>query len=107
MDSSTSTTHKLDTASHHPLTRVLDGIDRGHARAADRLHVLRNGLRDRVEHVIDQLERVVTAAITTARSRVKLADTAAADGIIRAQGVVGRALEKARHARTSPAHLAS
>jgi hypothetical protein len=100
-----SKTHKINSASHGPLTRVLDGIDRGHARSADRLHTLRNGLRDRVEHGIDRLERVVTSAITAVRARVKVADARAADGIIRAQGAVGRAIEKARHSRTTPAHL--
>jgi hypothetical protein len=102
-----STTHKIDATSSGPLTRILDGIDRGHARSADRLHTLRNGLRDRIEHAVDRLEHVVHATITALRANVKRADGAAADGIIRAQGAVGRALEKARHARTSSAHLAS
>lgn len=93
--------------SNAPLTRILDGIDRGHARSADRLHTLRNGLRDRIEHGIDRIEHAVTTAITAVRARVKVADAVAADGIIRAQGAVGRALDKARHARSSPAHLAS
>jgi hypothetical protein len=102
-----STTHKIDATSPGPLTRLLDGIDRGHARSADRLHTLRNGLRDRIEHAVDRLEQLTHAAITALRANVKRADGAAADGIIRAQGAVGRALEKARHVRTSPAHLAS
>ncbi len=102
-----STTHKIESASNGPLTRILDGIDRGHARSADRLHTLRNGLRDRIEHALDRVEELAHSAITTLRANVKRADSAAADSIIRAQGAVGRALEKARHARTSPAHLAS
>lgn len=102
-----SNTHKIDSTSHGPLTRILDGIDRGHARVADRLHTVRNGLRERIEHRVDRFEQVVHSAISAVRARVKLADAATADGIIRAQGAVGRALEKARHSRTSPAHLTS
>jgi hypothetical protein len=102
-----STTHKIDSTSSSALTRVLDGIDRGHARSADRLHSVRNSVRDRIEHAIDRLEQLAHSGITALRAKVKLADGAAADGIIRAQGAVGRTLEKARHARTSRAHLAS
>lgn len=99
--------NKIESKSNGPLTRILDGIDRGHARSADRLHTLRNGLRDRIEHVLDRVEVLAHSAITAARAKVKVADSATADSIIRAQGAVGRAIEKARHARSEPAHLAS
>ncbi|MGE0396599.1 MAG: hypothetical protein AB7T06_07785 [Kofleriaceae bacterium] len=97
-------THKIDSPTKGPRTRVLDGIDRGHALVADRLHTLRNGLRDRIEHRIDRIEELTHSAITTVRAKLKLADAAAADGIIKAQGAVGRLLERARPAQ---AHLTS
>ena len=94
-------------SSNSPLTRVLDAVDRGHARAADRVHTVRNAVRDTLEHGLDRIEKVTHSAIVGARARLKRADSVAADGIIRAQGAIGSALEKARHARTLPDHVAS
>lgn len=85
------------------LTRVLDSVDRGHARAADRLHTLRNSVRERLDHGLDLLE----GAIGGLRVRLDRADKGAADGIIKAQGVASSALEKLRHARSLPDHVTS
>ena len=71
-----------------PLTRILDSIDRGHARAADRLHTARNAVRDLLERGLDRAEAVVEAL----RGGLDKADKRAADGIIHAQSVVGSAL---------------
>lgn len=84
-----------------PLTRVLDSIDRGHARAADRLHTLRNTVRAALDRGLDRLE----GSIQSLRTRLAVVDQSAADGIIRAQGLAGAGLEKLRHARS--AHMTS
>jgi hypothetical protein len=97
----------MTTSSNDPkpttLTRVLDSVDRGHARAADRLHTLRNSVRERLDHGLDLLE----GAIGGLRVRLDRADKGAADGIIKAQGVASSALEKLRHARSLPDHVTS
>lgn len=85
------------------LTRVLDSVDRGHARAADRMHTLRNTIRARLDRGLDLLE----GAIGALRARLDRADKGAADGIIKAQGVAWTALEKLRHARSLPDHVTS
>ncbi len=85
------------------LTRVLDSIDRGHARAADRMHTVRNSVRARLDHGLDVLE----GAIGGLRVRLDRADQGAADGIIKAQGVASSALEKLRHARSLPEQVTS
>ena len=86
-----------------PLTRILDSIDRGHARAADRLHTVRNHVRERLDGALDRLE----AAVGSLRGRLDRVDKSAADGIIRAQGLAGSALERIRHARTTPDQVTS
>ena len=85
------------------LTRVIDSIDRGHARAADRLHTLRNNVRQLVERGLDRVEE----SIQTLRGRLDVVDKKAADRIIWAQGLAGGALERLRHARSTPAHVTS
>ncbi|CAN5910385.1 hypothetical protein BH11MYX2_BH11MYX2_32920 [soil metagenome] len=99
----TTSTHKIETPDPTLLTRFLDSIDRGHARVADRMHTARNAMRSTLDAGLTRLE----GAIGSLRERVDLADKRAADGIIRAQGAVGGALEKARHARSLPGHVAS
>ena len=99
----TSSTHKIETAAPTLLTRVLDSVDRGHARGADKMHTVRNSLRAALDSGLTRLED----AISSLRERLDLADKRAADGIIKAQSVVGAALEKARHARSLPGHVAS
>jgi hypothetical protein len=79
-----------------PLTRALDSIDRGHAKAADRLHTIRNDVRAALERGLDRLE----ARIQTLRGQLARVDQRTADGIIRVQGVAGGAIEKLRHARS-------
>ena len=100
--------NKLSDASSTSLaTRTIDAVDRAHARAAARLHEVRNELLATLERGIDRAEKVGSSAIKHARASVKRADKVSADAINRAQGVVGQAIEKARLARTTPAHLAS
>ncbi len=96
-------TTQLDDPEPTTLTRVLDSIDRGHARAADRMHTLRNVVRARLDRGLDLLE----GAISGLRVRLDRADKGAADGIIKAQGVASTALEKLRHARSLPDHVTS
>jgi hypothetical protein len=103
----TTSAHKISSTSHSPLTRVLDSIDRGHARAAARAHTIRNSVHDAIEHGLDRFERRLQSSINRARARLERADSATADAIIRAQGAVGDALEHARHARTVPPHVSS
>jgi len=95
-----------DPSSTGLVTRAIDAADRGHARAAARLHEVRNDLLAAVERGIDRLEQANTRLIERARAGMKRADHATADAVNRAQGVVGQALERARQAR-SPLHLAS
>ncbi len=85
------------------LTRIIDSLDRGHARAADRLHTLRGNARQLLERGLDRLE----GTIETLRGRLDAADKTAADRIIRVQGLAGGALEKLRHARSTPDHVTS
>ena len=91
-------TTKLNHTSTSLVTRALDSVDRGHARAADKIHTLRNSVRDTLEAGLDRLE----AAIGAARTRLTRADGMTADAIIRAQGAVGQAIERARLSRSEP-----
>ena len=99
----TNMTTKLDVSTPSLLTSALDSVDRGHARAASSVHTIRNQVRETLEHGLDRVE----ALVATARKRLTRADAATADAIIRAQGAVGQAIERARLARTTPQHLAS
>lgn len=96
-----------DSSSTSLVTRAIDAVDRGHARAAARLHAVRNDLLATLERGIDRAEKVSTTAIERARSSIKRVDKVSADAVNRTQGLVGHAIEKARLARTRPAHLAS
>ncbi|MDB4960502.1 MAG: hypothetical protein JWP01_501 [Myxococcales bacterium] len=82
-------------------TRMLDAVDRAHARAAAVLHNVRNSLLTALERKIDGAEHLASSAIERARHGVKHADHVSADVVNRAQGVVGQAIEKARLARAS------
>ncbi len=85
------------------LTRVIDSIDRGHARAADRLHTLRGSARKLLERGLDRVE----GTIQSLRGRIDSADKRAADRIIFVQGIAGGAIEKLRHARSTRDHVTS
>jgi hypothetical protein len=98
----TESVKRLD-ASPTLLTRVLDSIDRGQARAADRLHTLRGTVRSYLEGGLDRFEGTIRAL----RDRLDHADKSAANGIIRAQGAANGALEKLRHARSNPDQVTS
>ena len=100
-------TTKLNAPTTSLVTRALDSVDRGHARAADTIHTLRNTVRETLERGLDRLEAATTSAIKVARKRLTTADKTTADAIIRAQGVVGQAIERARISRSEPQHLAS
>jgi hypothetical protein len=102
-----STTRKLEAPANNLLTRVLDSFDRGHASAADRMHGLRNAVREALSRGLDRLERVTTSTIGAARSRLARADERTADAIIHTQGRIGNAIERARHARSLPGHTVS
>lgn len=95
-------TTKLNAPTNSLVTRALDSVDRGHARAAASIHTLRNSVRDALTSGLDRIEAVSTKLIKTARKRLTSADTATADAIIRAQGVVGHAIERARLSRSEP-----
>jgi ATP/maltotriose-dependent transcriptional regulator MalT len=99
----TTSTHKIETTDPTLLTRVLDSLDRSHARLADRMHTARNAVRGVFERGLDRIE----LAIDSVRERLDSVDHRAADGIIHAQGVLGAAIEKARHARSLPGHMTS
>ena len=90
-----------DSHSHGVVTRTLDAVDRTHARAAARLHDLRNGVRGAIEHGLDRIEGVLARA----RDGIKRADERSASAVNRAQGAVGQAIERVRHSRLGPAHL--
>jgi hypothetical protein len=96
-----------DTSSTSLATRTIDAVDRAHARAAARLHAVRNELLATIERGIDRAEQVSSSVIKRARTSVKRVDKVSADAVNRAQGVVGHAIEKARLARATPAHVAS
>jgi len=98
----TNMTTKLDTPNHSLVTRALDSIDRSHARAADSIHTIRNSVRGALESSLDRFEAATTSFIKTARKRLTTADSATADAIIRAQGAVGHAIERARLSRSEP-----
>lgn len=101
---------ETETAPVHPIfdahatslvTRTLDAVDRTHARAAMRLHDLRNDLRGVIERGLDRAEDVIARL----REGLKRADQHSANAVIRAQGAVGEAIERLRHSRLSPEHL--
>jgi hypothetical protein len=96
-----------DTSSTSLVTRTLDAVDRAHARAATRLHEVRNGVLAAVERGLDRAEKLSATAITRARKSIKRADEVSANAVNRAQGAVGQAIEKARLSRSTPAYLAS
>lgn len=96
-------TKLTDGSSTSLLTRSLDALDRAHARGAMRLHDLRNDVLASLGRGIDRLE----AVLERARKGLERADTVSADAVNRAQGVVGKAIERARLARSTPAHVAS
>ena len=96
-----------DSSSTSLVTRTIDAVDRAHARTAARLHEVRNQVLASLERGIDRAEKVSTTVITRARTSIKRADQVSADAVNRAQGVVGQAIEKARLARATPAHLPS
>jgi hypothetical protein len=81
------------------VTRVLDRVDRAHAGLAATLHDARNAARTRLELGIDRAEQLTTKLFDGARKTLQRADAAGADSIIRAQGFVGQAIEKARPAQ--------
>lgn len=96
-----------DSSSTSLVTRTIDAVDRAHARAAARLHEVRNQVLATLERGIDRAEVVSASAIKHARKSIKRADKTSADVVNRAQGAVGQALEKARLARATPATLPS
>ena len=96
-----------DSSSTSLVTRTIDAVDRAHARTAARLHEVRNQVLATLERGIDRAEEVGASVITRARTSIKRVDKVSADAVNRAQGVVGHALEKARHARATPANLPS
>jgi hypothetical protein len=89
------------------VTRTIDAVDRAHARTAARLHEVRNEVVATLERGIDRAEQVSSNVVERARKSIKRIDKVSADAVNRTQGVVGHAIEKARHARTTRAHLAS
>lgn len=95
-----------DSPSTSVVLRTLDAVDRAHARAATRLHDVRNDVLAALERSLDRAEAMSAKAIKRAREGIKRADHASADAVNRAQGVVGQAIERARLART-PAYIAS
>jgi hypothetical protein len=101
------TAHQLSQPSPTLVTRTLDAVDRAHAKAATMIHNARNDVRVTLEHGLDHVEQVMTKGIDRARKGLQRADVVSADVVNRAQGVVGHAIEKARLARSKPAHLAS
>lgn len=92
----------VETSSSSPtrttlVVRTIDAADRAHARAATRIHEVRNGLRSSALRGLDRVEHVVVATISRARDLITRADASGADAVNRAQGVVGSAIEHARH----------
>ena len=78
------------------VVRTLDAADRAHARAATRIHDVRNGIRSTSLRGLERVEQLVTNAIARAREAITRVDAAGADTINRAQGVVGTVIERAR-----------
>lgn len=78
------------------VVRTLDAADRAHARAATRIHDVRNGIRATSLRGIERVEQLVTTAIARAKDAISRVDAAGADAVNRAQGVVGTAIERAR-----------
>jgi hypothetical protein len=79
--------------------RVLDTVDRGHARAAAALHDARNAIRTRLELGVDRAEQLTAKLFDGARKNIQRIDATGADTINKAQGLVGHAIEKARPAQ--------
>ncbi|MEJ7596654.1 MAG: hypothetical protein WKG01_01990 [Kofleriaceae bacterium] len=79
--------------------RAIDAVDRAHARAASAIHAVRSDLIATLERRLERAEQLASTAIDRARKGVKRADVASADAVNRTQGVVGRALDKARASR--------
>jgi hypothetical protein len=96
-----------DSSSTTLVTRTLDAVDRGHARAAARLHEVRNELLATLERSIDRAEKVSAIVINRARKSIKRADELSANAVNRAQGAVGQAIETARLSRSTPSQFAS
>ncbi len=82
------------------VVRTLDAADRAHARAASRIHDVRNELRSSVMRGIDRVETVMTKTLARARDVVTRADALGADAVNRAQGAVGAAIGRARGDRS-------
>ncbi len=100
-----SAAHQLSQPNPSFLTRVLDSVDRGHAKAAAMIHGARNTLHATLERSLDRAELMSTSMIGGARKRLQRIDVVSADAVNRAQGVVGQAIEKARLARSKPEHV--
>ena len=81
--------------------RAIDAVDRAHARAATKIHNVRCDVIASLERRLERAEELAVSAIERARHGVKRVDVASADVVNRTQGVVGRALEKARQSRAS------
>ena len=91
-----------------PITlRAIDAVDRTHARAATRLHDVRNDVRGTLERVLDRAEELALAAFSRIRNSVKKADAMSADAVNRAQGAVNRALDMARESGAKRSQLPS
>ena len=102
MNTETETVHQISDS--HPtslVTRTLDVVDRTHARAAMRVHDLRNNARAAIERGLDKAEELIAQL----REGLKRADQRSANAVNKAQGAIGQAIEKLRHSRTSPDHL--
>ena len=78
------------------VVRTIDAVDRAHARAATRIHDVRNGIRSTSLRGLERVEQLVTSTVARARDAITRVDAAGADAINRAQGLVGTALERAR-----------
>lgn len=81
--------------------RAIDAVDRAHARAATKIHNVRSELLSSLDRRLERAEQLAMSAIERARMGVKRVDVASADVVNRTQGVVGRALDKARQSRAS------
>ncbi|MBA3498995.1 MAG: hypothetical protein M4D80_24560 [Myxococcota bacterium] len=78
------------------VVRTLDAADRAHARAATRIHDVRNGIRSSSLRGLERVEQLVTSTIARARDAISRVDAVGADAVNRAQGVVGTVIERAR-----------
>jgi hypothetical protein len=78
------------------VVRTLDAADRAHARAATRIHDVRNGIRVSSLRGLERVETLMTTAIARVRDGIARVDAVGADAVNRAQGVVGTVIERAR-----------